>query len=153
MDQSSPSASAVLLVSISSSATSSISSIVSAQTSSVYPSFTSKLNYWAASKTFLNSNAYSKVWNLIANFSSSPLSLSVKSLHAHMYAFSLLAMFFKSHDGFSVIIKLPTGLRVFSYLITNLILFWLSFLSNLAFPIPLSFHYSFLNLNSLTLYL
>ena len=39
-----------------------------------------------------------------------------------------------------MITKFPTGLRVFSCLITNLMLFLASFLKNLAFPIPLSFH-------------
>ena len=135
----SPSASAVLLVSMSSSWTSSTSSTVSAMTTS-FPALASALKTWAASNFSLKSDAYSAFLNFAQSFSSYPSTSSEKSWQTHMSCLSVLGIALSSQEGFSVIMKLPQGLRVFSCLMTNLIFFSAVFLKSLANPMPLSFH-------------
>ena len=81
---SSPSASAVLLVSMSSSTFSSMSSTVSAHMRSAFPALASVLNVYAASNYLAKSFAASTFWNLAASFVTSPSALSEQSPQDHM---------------------------------------------------------------------
>ena len=107
-----------------------------------------------------NCSASSGVLSLMANFSSAA-SPSEKSCTNQTNAFSALGIGLSSHCGASdttkkdnrdeqlcskslgyLLMKLATGLRVFSWRMTKRICFSARSRISLAFPMPRSFHYS-----------